>query len=114
MINIHSGDLNRQVTILKKLVTRNAYGEETIIYPAIATVWANIQIGTGREFFAAQKINSELKGIIKIRFRRGLLPDMRITYNNITYELVSPPIDINDKREFLRLEVKEVLDNGQQ
>ena len=111
---MNPGLLNRQVIIQKRTVTQNSYGEETKTYSTLATVWANIQIGSGREFFGAQKVNSELSGIIKIRYKEGLTSDMRVVYNGTTYDLVSPPIDIDDRRRFIRLEVKEVVDNGQQ
>ncbi len=42
-------------------------------------VYAELQIGAGREFFGAKQINAELDGIIKtLQFVRGITNSMRI------------------------------------
>jgi len=110
MQGFHAGKLNRRIKVRKRSITLDSYGEETIMYSVLATLWADVSIRSGREFWAAQKINAELSGIIYIRYRTDITEDMIIEYNGKYYEITAPPIDFNDRREYLRLEVKEMID----
>jgi head-tail adaptor len=42
-------------------------------------VWAELQIGSGREYFGAKRVNAALEGLIFTRqFIAGITPDMRV------------------------------------
>ena len=104
----HIGELKKQVTIQNKTITKNTYGEQVIVWATVATVFAKVQLGNGREFWAAQKNNSELDGIVTIWYRKNITSDMRIVYGKRNFEISKPPINIDEKNEFLELHVKEV------
>ena len=62
-------------------------------------VYAELQIGQGREFWAAQKNNSELKGIVKTKqYIRGLYDnrEFRVICSRGTY-LVMWAIDLREQ-----------------
>lgn len=104
-----SGVYSKRITIQKPNTQQDSVGYIGDEWTNIATVWANINIGSGREFYAASKVNCELSGIIKIRYRSGIEADMRIIYNGRVFDLLKPPINVEEKNTEIELHVKEVL-----
>jgi SPP1 family predicted phage head-tail adaptor len=78
--NMGTGDLNRVVDIEEKTLVQNTItGAKT---PTWSVLWsdvpANIDFRTGKEYIAAQAVQSEITCFITIRYRDGLRPAHRI------------------------------------
>lgn len=62
-------------------------------------VWAELQIGNGREFFGAKKINAELSGLVKtLQYIRGITPSMRVKCSRGTFEITAA-IDLREQNK---------------
>ncbi len=74
--------------------------------------FADKQIDQGREFWGAKKLNSELSGLIWIPFPHNYMVKETWKIKDVmterTFDLISPPIDTEEKRLELELHVKEV------
>jgi len=99
---MRAGELRHRVIIQQKYVTQDAEGITTESWADIATVWAAIEPLRGREFFDAAAVNAEVTTRIRIRYRSGIVPAMRVVYGSQVYEIESV-IDVGGRRRELEL-----------
>lgn len=85
---LEAGSLNLRITIETPTVTRDTYGSEILTWSTLATVWASKQHKTSREFYVAQKINSEVTDLFIIRYRAGITTKMRVNYDGRYYDIL--------------------------
>lgn len=104
---IEAGKLRHRGTIQQKTETPDSYGELIETWTTLATVWCSVEPISGREFFAAQQVQAEVSARIRIRYRPGITPLMRIKVHNTTYEIVSV-IDFEYRHRELQLMCKVV------
>ena len=97
------GKLNKRITF--QLQDLDSEDEE---WEDIATTWANINPISGKEYYSAETINSDLTHKIRLRYRRGITPDMRILYNGRIFYIVSV-INEYEKNTMLRLMCRELI-----
>ncbi|WP_443090319.1 phage head closure protein [Basfia succiniciproducens] len=83
------GKLRHRVTLQQQANTQNDYGATITTWQDIATVWAEIKPISGREYFSAQQVQSEVTTQIWIRYRNGIEPTMRVSHNGKHYEIIS-------------------------
>jgi head-tail adaptor len=70
-------------------------------------VWAELQIGSGREFFGAKKINTELSGLVKtLQYIKGVNSTMRVKCSRGTFEITAA-IDLRESNS-VELHLKKV------
>lgn len=102
-------NMTQRITIQVKgtVMDENGFPVETWLEKA--TVWAELLIGFGREYYGAAKLNTELSGIIKIRHISGLKArETRVAYGSRTFDVIAV-IDPNERRKELELHIKEVI-----
>ena len=105
---MRAGNLRQRVTIKSKSATQDAYGDEVITWVSWATVWAAVEPLQGREFMAAKQITAEVTTRIRIRYRRGILPEWRVTFGSINYDILSI-IHIEEREREIHLMCQEIL-----
>lgn len=81
--------LRERITIQQPARVADAHGQMVETWTTFATVWAAIEPLQGREFFSAQQENAETKTRIRIRYREGVMPDMRVVYDSRYYNIRS-------------------------
>lgn len=104
-----AGDLRHRVTFQSEGGEDNLdeYGQ-SIGWVDVYTVWASVEPLSGREFFAAQQVNSEVSVKIRMRYRSDApTSDMRGFYNGKTYEVVAV-IDVEERHDELHVLCKVV------
>jgi SPP1 family predicted phage head-tail adaptor len=107
-----TGKYDRRITLQSPTPgPATADGTATKTYTNGATIWASFNNFNGREFFQAQATNSELSGIIEVRYMPGITPDMRAVYQGKIFEITAV-IDVKMEHRELQLHVKEVFENG--
>jgi len=79
------GRLRHRVTIEERSVTRDEFGGEVVTWSTFATCWAEISPFQGREFLEGRRLETELDTWIRIRYRSGVLPGMRVVWGDRTY-----------------------------
>jgi len=94
---INAGELNTRIELMAPQKSYDSKGSLVVTYTSFKTVWANYVMQSGREFYAAQKLNPETSDVFKIRYVSYLRTDWRVRKGYTDYEIVS----INDtaKRE---------------
>ena len=105
---MNPGELKHRITFQKLNNTQNDYGEPIESWQDIATVWASINPVVGREYFAAETVNSEVSHKIKIRYRFGITPDMRVNFKGRIFSIKSV-INYNERNTELQLMCKELV-----
>lgn len=106
---MQAGDLRRRITIQSKSVSRNTVGDEVITWPTLATVWAAVEPALGREYLEGRSREAEITIKIRIRYRSGVKPTMRVTHGSSTYEVVSVQ-EVRTERRELVLMCREAID----
>lgn len=103
------GKLRHRVTFRIRSISQNDFGEWITSYTDWVTVWAAIEPNLGKRYMEALQANSEVQGVIRIRYRSGVLPTMRIVYGSQTFSIVAIVHPLEQKKE-LHILYKEALD----
>jgi SPP1 family predicted phage head-tail adaptor len=104
-----SSDLRHRITIQQKSFIRDTYGQPVEEWSDVFTVWASINPLTGKDLFAAESVQSEITHKIKIRFKLGIKPDMRVRFGDRYFQIISPPINFNERNIELQLMCRELV-----
>ena len=78
------GELRHRVTIQEKTLTIDPYGGEVVSWVDVATVWAAVEPLSGREFLEGRRQENEINHRIRIRYREGITPSMRVVWGSTT------------------------------
>lgn len=106
---MRAGLLRHRLTIQTITQTQNAMDEWVDSWIDWVTVWGSIEPNLGKRYFEAKQANSEVQGLIRIRYRSGVLPTMRIVYGDRIFKIISIVHPFERKRE-LHILYKEELD----
>lgn len=85
---MRSGKLRFRVTLQRRVDTQQPGGQVKHTYTEIDEVWAGIAPLSGREFFAAQQVQSQVTTRINIRMRSDIDETTRVIH--ITNHTESP------------------------
>lgn len=85
---IPAGRLDRRITISRRTTTQDALGGVVETWSPLCTVWAACRPLTGREYFAAMQVNAEIAMEFTIRWREGITPLDRVTFDGRDYDVV--------------------------
>ena len=86
---ISSGLMRERITIQAPTEQRNQFGEATVTWSDVATVWASVQGLSAREYLAAQQVGSIITHKIRIRFFPGITHSHRIVWRERIMEIAS-------------------------
>jgi SPP1 family predicted phage head-tail adaptor len=101
------GELNKKVNILQNYATQDTLGEPIENWRTILSPWAKIYPLTGKQYFSAQQVNSEVTTDITIRYNAQITDRHRIFYKGKTFEILAV-INEEMNNKFLHLMCKEV------
>ena len=104
------GKLRHRITLLRQVNEVNDYGPSTQTWKRVATVWADVRSLSGREYFSAQQVQSEVTTQIWLRHLDGIKPTMRVKFGKRLFEILSV-LNTQERNISLQLMCKEVL-NG--
>lgn len=101
---MHAGRLSERITIQRKVATQDpTTGAESVTWQDDSPIWAEARPLRGREFVAMQQAESETDIVFTIHYRAGITPDSRVVWRNDVYEITSPPVDVNARKQWLEL-----------
>jgi SPP1 family predicted phage head-tail adaptor len=106
---MRTGLLRNRITIQIPTRTKNDFGEWVKSWADWVTVWSAIEPNQGKRFFEAAQANSEVQGIIRIRYRAGILPTMRVKYGDRIFQIISI-VHPQERMRELHIFYKEALD----
>lgn len=107
---INPGEFRHIITFQEMEERKNSFGEMTKIWIHKFSTRAGIYPISGKEFFVADKENSEVSHKINIRYRSDINPAMRIIYNNRIFNIESI-INFQERNILIQIMAKELI-NG--
>lgn len=92
---MRSGKLRYKVSLQRRQDDQQPGGQVEHSYVEVAKVWCGIASLTGREYLAAQQINSEISSKLTIRFRPEVDETYRIVHT-VKHDESPPWTDVYD------------------
>lgn len=86
---MNPGQLKHRITVQDLTSGVDSYGSSTDQWIDVCTVWAGIFPLSGKAFFEAEMVNSEVSHKINIRYRAGIKPDMRVKFGTRHFQIIS-------------------------
>ena len=86
---INPGRFRERVALQRRVVGVDALGQESTSWADVATLWAEVLPIRGREYFAASQMQAPTDVRIRIRWRTGVEPTMRVAWKGQPHEVVS-------------------------
>lgn len=107
---LNNGNLRHRITFQEQTEAQNDYGEKNkdLDWIDVTTVWASINPISGKEFFSAEKVSSEVSHKINMRYIPGISPDMRIQFRERLFHIISV-INFQERNIELQLLCKELI-----
>ncbi len=106
LFRINAGKYKHIVTFQRLSQTRDSYGQQKI-WEDVLTIKAAILPISAREAMTVDFRSGEISHKIHIRYTKGIENNMRIVYGNRIFDIVSPPINYQEKGLELQLLCKE-------
>jgi len=108
---LDAGKLDKRVTIEARSEASDGGGGATVSWSSVATVWASIAPGSGREFVQAQQENPELSHVVRMRYRTSVTAKHRLKYTgsgSTRYFPIHVVLSPDERHESLLLYCSEV------
>lgn len=99
---MRAGRLRHSVTLQSKSVSRDAAGGESITWTTFATVWAEVQPLSGREYVAMRQAQADVAVRVRMRYVAGVNPAMRVVHGSAIYNVLEV-IDVAGRQRELEL-----------
>lgn len=111
-MQITASQLRHKVALQAQETTRSEFGDVITEWVDQASVWAHVAPQSGREYFAAQQVQSEVSTRITIRYRDDVDATCRIKYRGKTYNIEAVLPDDGSGRDHLTLMCAEGANDG--
>lgn len=106
---LKAGALRQRITLQSlQSVQDDSDGQVEAEYVALAEVWADVRMVSGREYVQADAKQSAIVATIRIRYRSDIVPTMRVLYGSRIFHVDAVLDDPNSGREWLTLACSEV------
>lgn len=103
---MRAGELRHRVTIEQKVAgspQRTPSGAVDDVWTTFKERWAAFEPLSGREFFASEQVQAEVKVRFRLRYTSGITAGMRVVHAGVAYPLVAPPINVGGLNTELHL-----------
>ena len=108
MAALASGNLRDRAQLQKPVISQDpGTGEMVTVWLTIATIWADMNYQSVREFVAASAEQSEVRGYAMIRYRSDVDATWRVVYRGKYYRILGVMPDNESGREHLTLALSE-------
>ncbi len=106
---MNAGKLKHRIILEIPARSKNSFNEWITTYTTWWTGWGEILPAVGSSYYASKQLDANVDGVVKIRYREGVRPDMRIKYGNRYLSIVSI-VQPQESRRELHLMYSEALD----
>ncbi len=104
---MQAGRLRHRITIQNFTSTKDDFGQPIESWSTFAAVWASVEPLTGREYFQAQQTQAETSYRVRIRYRAGVVPTMRVIHGSRTLEILAV-LNAEERNREIQLMCREV------
>ena len=106
---MNPANFRHRITFKNYTQTENAMGDTISAWVVHSKKWAMIKTVKGKEFVQATSVQGERTLRFVVRYTKGLTNDMRIIYDERTFEIIAPPINDDELNETLTIMGREVV-----
>lgn len=106
---MRAGELRHRVELQVRSLSQDDFGETVEAWTTQAIVWAAVEPLTGARYMAAKQANADVTGTVRIRYREGVAPTMRLLWGTRVLRIVSI-INPDERSRELQILYKETLD----
>jgi len=109
---IRAGKLSKRITIQTPTETADSYGEPDLSWSSYHECWASIEPVSGRELVASQQTQAMVSHLVRIRYKAGVTPRMRVKYmkdGTARYFGIGSVVNVDERNEEMQLACSEVL-----
>lgn len=109
MFRINAGKYRHVITFQALQDTADTYGENTATWVNTITTRAGIFPISGKEYYSTQLETKtpEITHKIQLRYQSGITSEMRVKFGDRIFDIISPPINFQEKRLELQLMCRE-------
>lgn len=93
---MQAGKLRHRITIERPVAARNEYGEDVPTWQTYWQCWANVVPLDGTEKWNASQVQPQVKHVVEMRFKAGILPEFRVSFKG-RYLYVESSIDVGER-----------------
>lgn len=102
--------MRHRLTFQVPMTVPDGMGGRSVDWVDEFTTWGSIRPARAQEIFTAQQIEHEITHEIKMRYRTGISPQMRIVFEGRVFDITSLLNTVEADKE-LRIMVREVKDD---
>ena len=106
---MNPGELNCRITLQKETKVPDDQGGYEVTYLPRYIVWGKVAALTAKTSDEYEQDIPEIFYRVTIRYLSDVAVTDRLQYGSRIFELLGPPIDIEEKHAYLRLECREVV-----
>lgn len=96
------GNLRHRIVLKKPVMVKDSIGQEVEEWQDAGTVWASIEPLSGKEYFNARQVNSEITTKITIRYIKDLDSHWVVHLGQRVFNILSV-INIEERNIYLQL-----------
>jgi len=100
---MEAGALRHRIAIQENTSTENSRGEKVPGWTTYYQCWASVADLSGREFFEANQSQSQISTEIRMRYKSGITPQMRVVFGSRAFEIVSVANPMGRNKELVLL-----------
>lgn len=108
--NVDVGKMRHRITFRKKSTVYDALGQDTVEWADYKTVWATVTPYKASDATVMSKSEESVSHRIYTRYHDWIEPDMLISYHGRVFEIVGPPIDMEEAHVIMEIQCREVKD----
>ena len=106
---MNPGEMNCRIKLQQETKVPDNQGGYEVAFLTRAIVWGKVTALTGKTSDQYEQEVPEIFYRVIIRYRGDVEVTDRLQYGNRQFELLCPPIDVEEKHAYLRLECREVV-----
>lgn len=107
MKQISIGEMRQRITFQSARKVKDGHGGWNLpSWDDFATVWAQVEPLSGREYYFAAQVKADLTHRVGIRYLAGLNEEMRIKFGDRYFEIESI-IDLGELHKFMEILARE-------
>ena len=84
---LHAGRLTQRLTLRRRVAGVDAFGQESVTWADLASVWGEAEPLQGREFFAAAQVREDVTVRFVIRYRSDVTAKDRVVWNGREFDV---------------------------
>jgi hypothetical protein len=99
---MRAGDLRSRVVLQSMTTSTDAIGNPVKTWSNVSTEWADVQAQDGTEAIQSGQVNARQALVVRIRYRAGVVPTMRLIHAGRPYEIMTV-VNVDQRNRELQL-----------